>query len=1381
MYDEQLFENVGGAFVDRTAWSGINGIGVGDGRHGTWLDINDDGLLDLISVNFSDNLFWERQASGSTGFVRANAAYGVDYVCLFGNHAVQLLDATGDGRFEVLCVNDATFPSALLDTATVPFTNLKAMLPPQPLVNDVALGDFNGNLRTDILVLRGGLRPNEALQVGPNAIEAYNQVGENSGSKGFRFRTDGVVTFDVATIQFWEGYVFIGANGWNPPNVKDLSFVLDAADPQTWGIQQHDPSLTTRGIYVGFDPASQTWDVQVHSDDGGRRSYFLVTSTQPISQVESTGLNGHDLPWTPQLFRNTESGFEEGTFASGLGVPLSCASVVTGDFDNDGDLDLYFVCRGGAQNLPNRLFENQGDGTFAEVDVTGAVGAVGFNVADGAGTGDSVAVADVDLDGYLDLFVTNGLNMDPLDYGGPNQLFRNLGGSNKWIMLDLVGVQSNRDAVGAKVFATAGGKAQLREQAGGTHRWSQNHQRIHFGVAQSSTVDLRIEWPSGQIDEYSGLSVNELYRVTEGLAIDVVDRVPPPDRPGPQPGDECGAPIYDLYRDPGVFVWKECDTGHWRVRVSGGGIPETVQYNGYISATRSFPSLTPVGLEGLDQVVATNTNRIDYRLYVASAGDDGFDFDLPPDGRACFSLDEPPRGSIYVGARRQQVSSPFDLETLGPCPILSALSADDVAVNEADGTAEFVVTLSSPSAAPVTVSYATADGTATAGEDYESTSGVLTFAPGETVQVVEVAVLDDTAPEATESFDLVLSEASGATIARGRAVGTILDDDTPLSCGQPSYAAGSEAGVFLWQDCANARWHARVTAGGSGAAITYRGEIVASEPFTQAQGVLLELPWDVVDVTDPTRLGFTLGVRGTGQDGLAFAFPADADVCFGLDAPAGAQVYVGVGKTAVATPFDLTTLGACVPPPVISISDTALSEADGPASVVVTLSVPRSVPVTVSYATVDGTATAGEDYESTSGVLTFVPGETVQVVEVAVIDDNAPEPTETFGVLLSNAVGAALGQATATVSILDDDVPLPELSVGDVTASEGDGVLGFVVSLSAASAVPVTVGYATVDGTALAGSDYLPVGESEGLTFQPGETTKTVNVELIDDDIPEPTKTLYLELIAPDVVVLTRAQGTATILDDDGALLELSVSDVTVGEDAGVAGFAVSLSGASAAPVTVSYATADGTATAGEDYESTSGVLTFAPGETVQVVEVAVFDDTAPDATESFDLVLSEASGATIARGRAVGTILDDDTPLSCGQPSYAAGSEAGVFLWQDCANARWHAWVTAGGSGAVITYTGEIVASEPFTQAQGELLELPWDVVDVTDPTRIGFTLGVRGTGQDGLAFAFPADADVCFGLDAPAGAQVYVGVGKTAVATPFDLNTLGSCVALP
>ncbi|MFB1501998.1 MULTISPECIES: Calx-beta domain-containing protein [unclassified Thiocapsa] len=709
------------------------------------------------------------------------------------------------------------------------------------------------------------------------------------------------------------------------------------------------------------------------------------------------------------------------------------------------------------------------------------------------------------------------------------------------------------------------------------------------------------------------------------------------------------------------------------------------------------------------------------------------------------------------------------------------MSADDVAVNEADGTAEFVVTLSSPSAAPVTVSYATADGTATAGEDYESTSGVLTFAPGETVQVVEVAVLDDTAPEATESFDLVLSEASGATIARGRAVGTILDDDTPLSCGQPSYAAGSEAGVFLWQDCANARWHARVTAGGSGAAITYRGEIVASEPFTQAQGVLLELPWDVVDVTDPTRLGFTLGVAGTGQDGLAFAFPADADVCFGLDAPAGAQVYVGVGKTAVATPFDLTTLGACVPPPVISISDTALSEGDGPASVVVTLSVPRSVPVTVSYATVDGTATAGEDYESTSGVLTFVPGETVQVVEVAVIDDNAPEPTETFGVLLSNAVGAALGQATATVSILDDDVPLPELSVGDVTASEGDGVLGFVVSLSAASAVPVTVGYATVDGTALAGSDYLPVGESEGLTFQPGETTKTVNVELIDDDIPEPTKTLYLELIAPDVVVLTRAQGTATILDDDGALLELSVSDVTVGEDAGVAGFAVSLSGASAAPVTVSYATADGTATAGEDYESTSGVLTFAPGETVQVVEVAVFDDTAPEATESFDLVLSEASGATIARGRAVGTILDDDTPLSCGQPSYAAGSEAGVFLWQDCANARWHAWVTAGGSGAAITYRGEIVASEPFTQAQGVLLELPWDVVDVTDPTRIGFTLGVRGTGQDGLAFAFPADADVCFGLDAPAGAQVYVGVGKTAVATPFDLTTLGACVPPP
>lgn len=286
-FDEQFFENVGGALLDRTVWAGINGVGVGDGRHGTWLDINNDGLLDLISVNFGDNLIWERQASGSTGFIRSNRDYGFNRVCLFGNLAVQLFDAVGTGGLDILCTNDSDFPSALFDASTIPLVNVKDMLPPVALVNDVALGDFNGNLRTDLLVLRGGLRLNEALQVGPDRIEANIQVGENSGgSKGFRFTTQGIVTFDVSTEQFWEGYVYIGANGWNPPNVSDLSFVLDPADPQTWGIQTHDPSIRDRDL-CRFRP--EFADLECSGVLGRSRSEVLLLHLQYAAHNQPPG------------------------------------------------------------------------------------------------------------------------------------------------------------------------------------------------------------------------------------------------------------------------------------------------------------------------------------------------------------------------------------------------------------------------------------------------------------------------------------------------------------------------------------------------------------------------------------------------------------------------------------------------------------------------------------------------------------------------------------------------------------------------------------------------------------------------------------------------------------------------------------------------------------------------------------------------------------------------------------------------------------------------------------------------------------------------------------------------------------------------------------
>lgn len=240
------------------------------------------------------------------------------------------------------------------------------------------------------------------------------------------------------------------------------------------------------------------------------------------------------------------------------------------------------------------------------------------------------------------------------------------------------------------------------------------------------------------------------------------------------------------------------------------------------------------------------------------------------------------------------------------------VSVADVSVVEGGGSARFAVSLSGPSSVPVTVRYATANGSALAGSDYTAVSGSLSFAPGSTLQTVTVPVLDDLLHEPTESFSLVLSNAAGATLAKATATGTISDNDNAsIACGEPAIAAGSQAGLFLWQDCATSQWHARVAAGGSASVMKYTGSVAASMPFATAAGVLVELPSDLVNVSDPSRMTYRLNVLGSGLDGMTFSAAATAHLCFSLDGPVGAKVFLGAEKVAMPASFDLTTLRSC--------------------------------------------------------------------------------------------------------------------------------------------------------------------------------------------------------------------------------------------------------------------------------------------------------------------------------------------------------------------------------------------------------------------------------------------------------------------------------------
>ncbi|MBI2927593.1 MAG: HYR domain-containing protein, partial [Verrucomicrobia bacterium] len=224
----------------------------------------------------------------------------------------------------------------------------------------------------------------------------------------------------------------------------------------------------------------------------------------------------------------------------------------------------------------------------------------------------------------------------------------------------------------------------------------------------------------------------------------------------------------------------------------------------------------------------------------------------------------------------------------------------------------------------------------------------------------------------------------------------------------------------------------------------------------------------------------------------------------------------------------------------------------------------------------------------------------------------------------------------------------PGLSIDDVTVSEGNaGTVNavFTVTLSPASSYTVTVDYATADGTAtLADSDYVAAADT--LTFAPGETSKTITVVVNGDTKFEPDETFFVNLSNAVNAFITDSQGLGTITNDDPQPT-ISISDVNLPE--GNVGttpftFTVSLSNPSFETITVNYVTAEGTATVADtDFLGASGTLTFAPGETTQLVTVLVNGDIKFEPNETFFVNLSGAVNATIANSQGQAAILNDD------------------------------------------------------------------------------------------------------------------------------------------
>jgi hypothetical protein len=581
-----------------------------------------------------------------------------------------------------------------------------------------------------------------------------------------------------------------------------------------------------------------------------------------------------------------------------------------------------------------------------------------------------------------------------------------------------------------------------------------------------------------------------------------------------------------------------------------------------------------------------------------------------------------------------------DDEPGGPQPLLR-ISDTSVPEADVDTTGSLTVSLDRAATEPVTVDWTTVPDSADA-YDFVADSDTVTFAPGDTSEPLPVTVRGDDTVEQNEVFRVRLSDPTGAAIDDADGVVTIIDEDGTSTGGKPKVrigdATGPEGNVGTTPATLTVALD-RPSATALAVQWTTVADSANADDFEAASGELVFAPNEVskqltvrmrADLVPEGRESFFVKLSGAVfADDTAFVTIQDDDT----GTPPGQ-------------------------PPALRIGDVRVPEGNAtssPATVTVVLDQAATVPVTVRWATKDGSATAPGDYTAASGVLRFEPGDVSQQVTVPVVGDQSFEQTETFGIELSEPVGATIADGAATVSVGNDDEQdgRPELTIDDASVVERSGRVELTVRLSAGRSEPVTVRLATRAGSATDPADYA--GVDEVVTFEPGETLVSVPVAIVDDAADEYDETFTAELSGAEGAPVDDESAVVTVLDDDGSGNQpvVCLDDTSVAENDGPAVFRVRLTKAAESEVTVRWRTATDTAGT-DDFTSGDGQVTFAPGDREARIEVPVTDDERAEGDEEFTVSLTEATGANLGDTEAVGTILDDDDQVV--RPSVSVG-----------------------------------------------------------------------------------------------------------------------------
>ena len=334
------------------------------------------------------------------------------------------------------------------------------------------------------------------------------------------------------------------------------------------------------------------------------------------------------------------------------------------------------------------------------------------------------------------------------------------------------------------------------------------------------------------------------------------------------------------------------------------------------------------------------------------------------------------------------------------------------------------------------------------------------------------------------------------------------------------------------------------------------------------------------------------------------------------------------GDIVTVTVRDVTPPGT---PTIRAISNAANESGDpnknAKLNIGVVLSKPVSQTVTVDYRTANGGAIAGTDYVAQSGTLTFAPNEVRQDINIEILEDGVADHREKFRVWLENPTGpAVLTQFYWALGTIYDEKPF--LTVHDATGTEGtNATIDFPVRLSKAAKRNVTVAYATSDGSATAGQHEDYTATNGTLTFEPGETEKTISVPLLDDARAESNEQLTLTLESPQRANLANPNEAGQI-EAIGTIHNAEPLAVSIGDASGTEGvdptidFVVSLNRPTVRRVTVNVLFSSGSADFSDVNPPQPYSVTFEPGETQKTYAVGIVNDSENEPQETFDMVL---------------------------------------------------------------------------------------------------------------------------------------------------------------